>query len=97
MKVEYFVFENDGQAISWVVEEGEAQTIGDFLSGQERDRQSHRVLKAREDAELSLMYWSEDRSQPLPSGWRYANSDEVARIDGYLSHRLRGMVDYCIA
>ncbi len=97
MKVEYFVWEKDGQPISWVVEEGDAQTIGDFMPEQERNTESDDAFKARSDAELELAYWSEDRSQPLPFGWRCACPDEVARINEYLSQRLRGKINYCIA
>lgn len=97
MKVEYFVWEKEGQPISWVVEEGDAQTIGDFMPEQERNTESDDAFKARSDAELELAYWSEDRSQPLPFGWRCACLDEVARINEYLSQRLRGKINYCIA
>ncbi len=94
MKGEYFVWEKDGQPISWVVEEGDAQTIGDFLSETERSAETHEAFKARSDAELSFVPWSGDRSQPLPFGWRRARSDEVARIDEVMSQRLSGKTTY---
>ncbi len=89
MKVDYFVWEKGGHPVSWVVEEGDSQTFGDFMSDQEREAESGDEFKARSEAELELIYWSDDRSCPLPEGWRPADSGELAKIHGYLSQRLR--------
>ncbi len=87
MKVEYLVWERAGQPISWVVEEGDGQTMGDFLSDQERRAESREESKARLDAELAIVSWSEDRSQPLPPGWRRARAEEVSRISEVMLRR----------
>ena len=79
MKVEYFVWEKDGLPMSWAVVEGDAQTLGDFPE-YPGSMSSAADAHVRTKAEMDMVYWCEDRAQPLPFRWRPACDDEIEWI-----------------
>ena len=92
MQIDYYVSEEEGRAVSWAIVEGDALTLGDFLTNEELSRESNEQTQERWETEMQLVSWCDDIAQPLPCPWRLAGEDEIARIHASQSKRLSGLL-----